>query len=144
MAHPLHRQMLSVLYAYMVQVALTGNASERSPEDLLAGALRAFRQGGPDFAAQRASCSPSPCLQSPADSNSNLNQEQQQPQQMLQQASSLPDLSKGAAAEQSPGLEQPTQAVSEPGPSQERQNSAVVRPTPQRIGASWCSYCVVL
>ncbi len=93
--------MLSVLYAYMVQVASTGNATEPSPEELLAGALRAFRQGGPDFAAQRASRSPSPCLQSPADSGSNLNEEQQQPQQILQQASSLPDLSKGAAAEQS-------------------------------------------
>ena len=136
MAHPLPLGVLSVLYAYMVQVALTGNASEPSPEELLAGALRAFRQGAPDFPAQRALRSPSPCLQSPADIDSDLKQEQQQPQQMLQQASSLPDLSKGAAAEQSPSPDQPTQAVSEPGPSQERQNSAVLRPTPQRIGAS--------
>ncbi len=49
--------------------------------------------------------------------------------QPLQQASSVPELSKGA----SPEREEPSQAASEPGP-QERQSSSILRPTPQRIG----------
>ena len=55
---------------------------------------------------------------------------------MLQQSSSLPDLSKGATSEQSPAGESPSPATSEPGPGpQDHQAWGVLRPTPQRIGA---------
>ena len=126
------------LYTPLEQAASGGDASRLSPEELLAQALRAFKQDA-DNAAQRASRSQSPSLQLPADAGDS---EQlapppqlapQPPQQLLQQSSSLPDLSKGAAAEQSPAEERPSPATSEPVP-QEHQNWGVLRPTPQRIG----------
>lgn len=122
----------------MVQAASGGDASRLSPEELLAEALRAFKQEA-DSAAHRASRSQSPSLQLPAGAANSEQQPQppqqaQLPQQLLQQSSSLPDLSKGAVSEQSPAGDSPSPATSEPAP-QEHQNWGVLRPTPQRIGA---------
>ncbi len=115
------------------------DAARLSPEELLAEALRAFKQDA-DNAAQRASPSQSLSLKLPADNPDIEAQPQppqvsQPPQQLLQQSASLPDLSKGATSEQSPAGESPSPATSEPGPGpQEHQAWGVLRPTPQRIG----------
>ena len=122
------------LFLHVEQAASADDAARLSPEELLAEALRAFKQDA-DSAAQRASPSQSLSLQLPADGAA-TGPQPQPPQPLLQQSSSLPDLSKGAISEQSPVGESPSPATSEPGPSpQEHQAWGVLRPTPQRIGA---------
>ncbi len=124
------------LFLHVEQAASADGAARLSPEELLAEALRAFKQDA-DSAAQRASPSQSLSLQLPADgAATEPPQVSQPPQPLLQQSSSLPDLSKGAISEQSPVGESPSPATSEPGPGpQEHQAWGVLRPTPQRIGA---------
>ena len=110
-----------------------------TPDELLVGALTAFKQEA-EIAAQRASRSPSPSMQTSTSGAEHRQQQPMQPEQLaepqqqtLQQSSSLPDFSKGGASEQTPVRESTSQGASEPGP-QEQQNWGVLRPTPQRIG----------
>ncbi len=117
------------------QAASGGDTARLSPEELLADALRAFKQDA-DSAAQRAFHSQSPSLHIPMDGAAG------ELQQQLPQSSSLPDLSKGAMPEQSPAGESASPATPEPGPGpQEQQIWGVLRPTPQRIGLSALALC---